>query len=396
MRISRLWIFLTLILCACQTQPLGNPNSTPPTSTSPSESQTTETPHITSNPSNQARLYIKINQWASVFEFHPDGNHIVIPYISNSQTNDLLMNVDLIMLENGDTATLTTIINSEPGFVSTTVLDISSDGRWVAAGTSFGEIYLWDLERQSIFDVLHIEEAGSISELEFSPDSEWLTFAYFAARGESPAGYFGYTKLEDTSIVYLPTEFPFVSDIEFSKDGKTFTTANGIHFKGAGINTWNTETCLFQQKCLPKLELFKVEGFGPFADYISLSPDNRFVAATVYDPEEEYRKLRIMDLETQMELTWPSSDTTNTSIGRIEFSSQGILFIQGDTIRLIEPISGNFLDEFEYTEMEFGIAGPYWKAFTPSPDGQLLIINMGSEGLEVWELPHYQLQSTTP
>ncbi|MCO4256582.1 S41 family peptidase [Pseudarthrobacter cellobiosi] len=55
-------------------------------------------------------------------------------------------------------------------------LEASPDGRWIAVGTSFGDIYVADTATGDLSLVTSIGE-GSIAELAWSPDSQWLAWS---------------------------------------------------------------------------------------------------------------------------------------------------------------------------------------------------------------------------
>ena len=55
-------------------------------------------------------------------------------------------------------------------------LEASPDGRWVALGTSFGDVYVLDTRSGALSQVASIGE-GSISELAWSADSRWLAWS---------------------------------------------------------------------------------------------------------------------------------------------------------------------------------------------------------------------------
>ncbi|QNE14280.1 S41 family peptidase [Pseudarthrobacter sp. NBSH8] len=55
-------------------------------------------------------------------------------------------------------------------------LEASPDGRWIAVGTSFGDIYVADTATGALSLVTSIGE-GTIAELAWSPDSQWLTWS---------------------------------------------------------------------------------------------------------------------------------------------------------------------------------------------------------------------------
>ncbi|MBE4716741.1 S41 family peptidase [Pseudarthrobacter sp. AB1] len=55
-------------------------------------------------------------------------------------------------------------------------LEASPDGRWIAVGTSFGDIYVADTATGALSLVASIGE-GTIAELAWSPDSQWLAWS---------------------------------------------------------------------------------------------------------------------------------------------------------------------------------------------------------------------------
>ncbi|MCO4251086.1 S41 family peptidase [Pseudarthrobacter raffinosi] len=55
-------------------------------------------------------------------------------------------------------------------------LEVSPDGRWLAVGTSFGDVYVADTATGELSLVTSIGE-GSIAELAWSPDSQWLAWS---------------------------------------------------------------------------------------------------------------------------------------------------------------------------------------------------------------------------
>jgi tricorn protease len=55
-------------------------------------------------------------------------------------------------------------------------LEASPDGRWIAVGTSFGDVYVTDTSAGELSLVASIGE-GTIAELAWSPDSQWLAWS---------------------------------------------------------------------------------------------------------------------------------------------------------------------------------------------------------------------------
>ncbi|MCR1160457.1 PDZ domain-containing protein [Paenarthrobacter sp. UW852] len=63
-----------------------------------------------------------------------------------------------------------------PALTRTSALEASPDGRWLAVGTSFGDVFVADTSTGALTRLVSVGE-GSIDELSWSADSEWLAWS---------------------------------------------------------------------------------------------------------------------------------------------------------------------------------------------------------------------------
>ena len=86
------------------------------------------------------------------------------------------------------------------GYVS--CLAVSKDGRWIAAGTDWGELFVWDAKtHKQVFK--HWEDSQDINGVDFSPDSTRLVSAsdnYIATIWDIPTGERVQTLRHDNSL----------------------------------------------------------------------------------------------------------------------------------------------------------------------------------------------------
>ncbi|MDQ0769667.1 tricorn protease [Pseudarthrobacter defluvii] len=95
-------------------------------------------------------------------------------------------------------------------------LEASPDGRWVALGTSFGDVYVMDTGNGDLRQVASIGE-GSISELAWSADSRWLAWS-------EPVTSFGSrSRLRLATVDRLDAEPVDVTDGRFRDASPAFT-----------------------------------------------------------------------------------------------------------------------------------------------------------------------------
>ncbi|MGN7149078.1 S41 family peptidase [Arthrobacter sp. SAFR-179] len=95
-------------------------------------------------------------------------------------------------------------------------LEASPDGRWLALGTSFGDVYVLDTRGGQLTQVASIGE-GSISELAWSADSRWLAWS-------EPVTSFGSrSRLRLATVERLDAEPVDVTDGRFRDASPAFT-----------------------------------------------------------------------------------------------------------------------------------------------------------------------------
>jgi WD40 repeat protein len=68
----------------------------------------------------------------------------------------------------------TTFALAAPGDVPLTDIDLSPDGRWLAAGGVGGGVFVWDLPARSFAGTLPTGRDGEVRSLRWSPDRPWL------------------------------------------------------------------------------------------------------------------------------------------------------------------------------------------------------------------------------
>ncbi|MGO4187287.1 S41 family peptidase [Pseudarthrobacter sp. TAF60_1] len=95
-------------------------------------------------------------------------------------------------------------------------LEASPDGKWLAVGTSFGDVYVANTATGELSLVTSIGE-GTIEELAWSPDSQWLAWS-------EPVTSFGSrSRLRLASVAQLGEEIVEVTDGRFCDRSPSFT-----------------------------------------------------------------------------------------------------------------------------------------------------------------------------
>lgn len=119
-------------------------------------------------------------------------------------------------------------------------IDISSDGKWIAAGYSNGTIHVWDLQTQQLVKTLETS-LYLMDYVKFSPNNK-----YMVAGGRDQERYSNYSVKG-----YIMWELPSwqrkgevlrgnVENLVFSPDGKTCVGANDWSHYGRGVELWST------------------------------------------------------------------------------------------------------------------------------------------------------------
>lgn len=128
----------------------------------------------------------------------------------------------------------------------TCAVDISSDGKWIAAGYSHGTINVWDLNTKQLVRTLETTYY-EMNFLKFSPNNKFLTVGgpvLFKDKNDKTwvsNGAKGYSMWE------LPNWKPHggvqrgnIENLVFSPDGKMCVGSNDWLFYGRGVEIWST------------------------------------------------------------------------------------------------------------------------------------------------------------
>ena len=177
------------------------------------------------------------------FSFSPDGNHLATSYKHEKE-------MKLWDIQNPKEITeIAALPFNESGRVNSwaCAVDISHDGKLIAAGYANGVINVWDLQTKQLVKTLKT----SLSEmkfLRFSPDNKFLASGgpelfmmnnkYW--KSNSPYGYLMW-KLPGWQR-HGEVQRGNVENLVFSADGKMCALANSHSFFGRGTEIWSTAT----------------------------------------------------------------------------------------------------------------------------------------------------------
>lgn len=168
---------------------------------------------------------------------------------------------------------------------SACAVDISPDGKWIAAGYTNGTVNVWDLQTHQIVKTLETSML-QMDYLKFSPNNTYMVaggdyrelYPYYSAKG------------------YIMWELPswerkgevlrgHIENMSFSPDGKLCANANHQRYSGRGIEIWDissgaTITSIIRGTPLPPNEKIPITNITyPLEPRdVSFSHDGRLVA----------------------------------------------------------------------------------------------------------------------
>ncbi|HKU28931.1 MAG TPA: S41 family peptidase [Arthrobacter sp.] len=102
-----------------------------------------------------------------------------------------------------------------PKPVRASTLEASPDGRWLAVGTAFGDVYLADTLKGTLVPVVSVGD-GSIENVAWSPDSQWLAWS-------EPVTSFGSRSKLRLANAGRPSDVVDVTDGRFCDESPAFT-----------------------------------------------------------------------------------------------------------------------------------------------------------------------------
>lgn len=175
------------------------------------------------------------------FAFSPDGHQLAT--MSNKSKESRKTEVKIWDIQNPKKIIeIATLPFDETHRVSgwPCAVDISSDGKWIAAGYSNGTIDVWDLQNQQLVKTLETS-FHNMDYIKFCPNKR-----YMVAGGRAPKEY-SYSSTKWYNMWELPSWQRKgevfrgnVEDLAFSPDGKMCVMANGWPGYGRGIEIWST------------------------------------------------------------------------------------------------------------------------------------------------------------
>ncbi|MBP8000042.1 MAG: WD40 repeat domain-containing protein [Chloroflexi bacterium] len=174
---------------------------------------------------------------------------------------------------------------------------LSSDNRWLAAASESQEAWLWDLTTPNpASNRLTLSGyASAVTEVLFTPDNRWLVTLNGADRAASDNGI----RLYDLSTAD-PAAAPLIFTIPGDRLGQVTISDGGQWLAAWGENDrvylWSLQT---PDPSAPDL-LFTVPNLGFTRNAVVISPDNRFLVAGSFWPDNS---VYVFDLTT--------SDPTN-------------------------------------------------------------------------------------
>jgi WD40 repeat protein len=207
------------------------------------------------NPGNEARYFPNVGKNIEVLKFAPDGKTI----IACSDSNLLEFNV---------TSGAGIVAGSVDGYILS--LDVSPDGKMIAAGTKNGKVVLWDRAKGYKKQILLTENKNQIPAVAFNHKGDML------ACGE----VLGYLKTwdlkENKLLANVKGHSARITCIRFSPDDKTIATAS----YDQAVNLWNADNLNDQPIKLKDHESWVIAlAFSPFGDKLvtGSTKENRLI-----------------------------------------------------------------------------------------------------------------------
>ena len=222
-------------------------------------------------------------------------------------------------------------------------LAASKDGRWIAAGTQDGDVYVWDAETRE--QVLSHKESDTVNAVDFSPNSARLV----AGSDNREA-----TVLDMATRKQVQTleHERLVSATKYSAQGDRLATATR-HF----IRVWDNDGRL--------LATIKV-GVRPFYNTGLLWSNNHLFALS----NGQVKQFEASSTESAVS-EWPVPDTNSYSCIALPKHKEFIAYSTNRTVTLWDMTTRTQCGLIEHTQHIYSIA--------ISPDDQLLAIG-GREG----------------
>ncbi len=211
---------------------------------------------------------------------------------------------------------------------------------WIGIGTASGKIVIWRAE--SKFTITAPVHRNEIYALEFSPDSKWIA----SASADSTAAL---TRASDGAPKYYLPHTDWVEDVDFSPDGTWFVTASDDN----RVYVWDTATGK------EKLRMRHTD----FVQEVKVSPDGQWIASASVD-----RSVRIWSVVSGSRILQIPLDSAATTL---LFSKDGKRLVTGSANGKIDIWDISFLA----THLGYIEFPEYVHRALFSPDGNWLAVN---------------------
>lgn len=357
------------------------PQSTPPPASLPGT--------ITAENVNQLKLIRTLKQPAGVssLAYAPDGRVLASGAGIVAKTGEDLDIVKLWNVANG--SELRTLRGHR---FSITSVVFSPDGLILATNSSDRTIRLWRTSDGMLLRVL--EDPQASFGIAFSPDGKSIAASCGGAGGETYIRI--WSVANGALLLTIPTDYYFVRNLAFSRDGQTLAGAGGENY----IRFWSP---------LDGSPKGRIEGrptgrerVWKSKEHIAFAPDGGALAAgdmVTNDEDNDQRAEVVASNITMYEgvdgtVLWEQEAHTQTMTEMV-FAPNGSLitstsldntlkFWNSSTGQLVHTISGH-QPPYNETCRCPGIAGIHAAAF--APDGKTLAVGHRDGSIEIWGLP---------
>jgi WD40 repeat protein len=240
----------------------------------------------------------------------------------------------------------------------------SPNGRYLAAGSIDGEIWLWQMIDHQQVGLFH-GHSGPVNSIAFSPDNRLL------ASGSSDGTIMLWSLADSLHLATLSGHGSRVWSVAFSPDGTLLASGSDDQT----IRLWSVSG---------SMNVATLAGHNASVASVAFSPDGRRLASGSHDPAPTIRCWDVATGDCTASLSGHTAD-----IWSVAFSPDGRLIASGSadlTIRLWAAASGANVATLQgHTARIRSVA---W-----SPDGTTLISGSLDQSVKVWDIAALHLDS---
>ena len=361
----------------------------------------------TSNGQELIQWSIDDSETAPDLAFSPDGTYVVtakeeaIIEVWDANTGELIHT----FREHVDAPNVSR--PGEPNWINN--VDISPDGKTIAAGGSDAVVRLWDASSGIEINAFPIagENTGSAAYIQFGPDGSWIA-AIALGNDDVESEILQIIDIASGSKLLELTETPedFIDHFTVSPDGSKLLIGDGN--EGQAVRLWDIETetelarypidandslvfspdgSLFAfgfpggakiYETESGQEVLELSGHQGTVIRVKFSPDGNKLATASWD-----KTARIWDISPSYEIVTlqPFSNVWHTGVSRIAYSPDGSMLAVGGYaggVSVWDPDSGENM--FTLTGPEEFIGGLFF-----SPDGSRLAAGSDDKTVTVWD-----------